>query len=72
MARRITRGDAEAVLNAAGTGGRVILRNGRAPAFSRFVMIRPVRSAGPRSSEHGFCAGQGGAGPSTTIRTYVS
>jgi len=44
----------------------------RAPAFSRFVMIRPVQSARPRSGEHCFCAGQGAAGPSTTIRTYVS
>ena len=33
----------------------------RAPAFSRFVMIRPIHSARPRSSEHCFCAGQGAA-----------
>ena len=44
----------------------------RAPAFSRFVMIRPVQSARPRSGEHCFCAGQGAAGPSTSTRTYVS
>jgi hypothetical protein len=42
------------------------------PTFSRFVMIRPVQSERPRSGEQRFCAGQGAAGPSKTIRTYVS
>ena len=49
MPRRITHGDAEAVLNAFGTGGRVILRNGHtaeaAPAdfFGSHGSIRPFR-----------------------------
>ena len=44
MSRRITRGDAEAVLNAFGTGGRVILANGHtaeaAPADFQAVTAR--------------------------------
>jgi len=52
--------------------GHCVFPQGRAPAFSRFVMIRPIHSARPRSSEHCFCAGQGAAGSSTTIRTYTS
>jgi len=57
---RITRGDAEAVLNAFGTGGRVILRNGRtaeaAPAdfFGSHGSIRPFRGS-PWDRRH-FCA----------------
>jgi hypothetical protein len=43
----------------------------RAPAFSRFVMIRPIHSARPRSSEHRFCR-VGSRRPFTTIRTYIS
>ena len=60
MPRRITRGDAEAVLNAFGTGGRVILRNGKtaeaAPAdfFGTHGSIRPFRNS---SWDRGhFCA----------------
>jgi hypothetical protein len=35
----------------------------RAPAFSRFVMIRPVQTTRPRSGEHCcFCNGQGPQG----------
>jgi hypothetical protein len=34
----------------------------RAPAFSRFVMIRPVQTRRPRSGEHWFCDGQGPQG----------
>jgi hypothetical protein len=34
----------------------------RAPAFPRFVMIRPIQSARPRSGEHCFCASQGPPG----------
>jgi hypothetical protein len=51
VAQRITRGDAEAVLNAFGTGGRVILRKGRAaeaaPAdfFGSHGSIRPFRGS---------------------------
>src|SRR6266508_2909670 len=41
----------------------------RAPAFSRFVMIRPVQTMQPRSGEHCFCTGQGTARSSATIRT---
>jgi len=37
---------------------RLVSRAVRAPAFSRFVMIRPIHSARPRSGEHCFCAGQ--------------
>jgi hypothetical protein len=60
MPRRITRGDAEAVLNAAGTGGRVILRNGQtteaAPAdfLGSHGSIRPF-SGSPWDGRH-FCA----------------
>jgi uncharacterized Rossmann fold enzyme len=35
---------------------------GRAPAFSRFVMIRPVQSTRPRIGEQCFCTGQGPQG----------
>ena len=41
----------------------------RVPAFSRFVMIRPVQTTQPRSGEHCFCTGRGTAGSSVTIRT---
>jgi integrase len=44
----------------------------RAPAFSRFVTIRPIRSTRRRSGKHCFCAGQEPVGTSTAIRTYVS
>jgi hypothetical protein len=60
MPRRITRGDAEAVLNAFGTGGRVILGNGRtaeaAPAdfFGSHGSIRPFQGT-PWDGRH-FCA----------------
>jgi hypothetical protein len=53
---RITRGDAEAVLNAFGTGGRVILRNGKtAEAHQRTSSVLMARSGrfgltlGPRA-----------------------
>jgi hypothetical protein len=60
MPRRITRGDAQAVLRAFGTGGRVILRNGQtteaAPAdfFGSHGSIRPF-SGSPWDGRH-FCA----------------
>jgi hypothetical protein len=60
MSRRITQGDAQAVLNAFGTGGRVILRNGQtaeaAPAdfFGTHGSIRPFRNS-PWDRGH-FCA----------------
>ena len=58
--RRITRGDVEAVFQAFGTGGRVILRKGRAteaaPAdfFGSHGSIRPFRGS-PWDNRH-FCA----------------
>jgi hypothetical protein len=59
--RRITRGDAQAVLNAFGTGGRVILRRSggtseAAPAdfFGNHGSIRPFRGS-PWDGRH-FCA----------------
>jgi hypothetical protein len=60
MPPRITRGDAEAVLNAFGTGGRVILANGRtveaAPAdfVGSHGSIRPFQGS-PWDGRH-FCA----------------
>lgn len=61
MPRRISRGDAQAVLNAFGTGGRVILRNRggtaeAAPAdfFGSHGSIRPF-SGSPWDGQH-FCA----------------
>ena len=45
------------------TNSKRISNSGRAPAFSRFVMIRPVQTTRPRSGEHCcfccFCNGQG-------------
>ena len=46
-----------------------ITGSGRAPAFSRFVMIRPIQAMWWRSREDYFCAGQGAAGSSTMIQT---
>ena len=44
-------------------GSRAATPTGRAPAFSRFVMIGPVQTTRPRSGEHGcFCNGQGPQG----------
>jgi hypothetical protein len=63
------RGDRFEQLNADGTR---LKGDCRAPAFPRFVMIRPIQSTRPRSGEHCFCASQGAAGSSTTIPTYVS
>jgi hypothetical protein len=40
----------------------LLSQNPRAPAFPRFVMIRPIQSARPRSGEHCFCASQGPPG----------
>jgi len=60
MSRRITRGDAEAVLNAFGTGGRVILANGHtaeaAPAdfLGSHGSIRPFQ--GSAWDGRHFCA----------------
>jgi hypothetical protein len=60
MPRRITRGDAEAVLNAFGTGGRIILRNGQtteaSPAdfLGSHGSIRPFHGS-PWDGAH-FCA----------------
>jgi hypothetical protein len=60
MPRRINRGDAEAVLNAFGTGGRVILRNGQtaeaSPAdfLGSHGSIRPFQGS-PWDGRH-FCA----------------
>jgi len=60
MPRRINRGDAQAVLHAFGTGGRVILRNGQtaeaSPAdfFGSHGSIRPFRGS-PWDGRH-FCA----------------
>lgn len=60
MARRIARGEAQAVFNAFGTGGRIIRRNGQtaeaAPAdfFGSHGSIRPF-SGSPWDGRH-FCA----------------
>jgi hypothetical protein len=44
-------------------GATSVRRGPRAPAFSRFVMIRPVQTTRPRSGEHCcFCNGQGPQG----------
>jgi pimeloyl-ACP methyl ester carboxylesterase len=42
-------------------GWRILLRS-RAPAFSRFVMIRPVQTTRPRGEHCCFCNGQGPQG----------
>ncbi len=60
MPRRINRGDAEAVLNAFGTGGRVVLKNGQtteaSPAdfLGSHGSIRPFQGS-PWDGAH-FCA----------------